>query len=120
MSIIELPILGIDISKAKFDVALLVDGKVKKTRVFENNLTGFKASSLRLIKQDITHLQDCMVATGTYGDELANYLFDQGFEVNSLTTPALQVPEPESYSMLMVGFCLMGFTVYRRNNARYN
>ncbi len=87
MSIIELPILGIDISKAKFDVALLVDGKVKKTRVFENNLTGFKALSLWIIKHDITHLQACMEATGTYGDELATYLYDQGFEV-SVVNPA--------------------------------
>lgn len=87
MVFIELPILGIDISKAKFDVALLVDGKVKKSRVFENNLTGFKALSLWLMKQDITHLQACMEATGTYGDELATYLYDQGFEV-SVVNPA--------------------------------
>ncbi len=33
MAFIELPILGIDISKAKFEVALLVDGQVKKSRV---------------------------------------------------------------------------------------
>lgn len=38
MALISLPILGIDISKAKFDVALLIDSKIKKTRVFENNL----------------------------------------------------------------------------------
>ena len=87
MASIELPILGIDISKAKFDVALLVDSKIKKTRVFENNLTGFKTLSLWLIKQDITHLQACMEATGTYGDELASYLYDQGFEV-SVVNPA--------------------------------
>ena len=49
MACIELPILGIDISKAKFDVALLIDSKVKKTRVFENNPTGFKALSLWLL-----------------------------------------------------------------------
>jgi hypothetical protein len=35
-------ILGIDISKAKFDVALMVAGKVKKTHVFENAPEGFK------------------------------------------------------------------------------
>lgn len=87
MAFIELPILGIDISKAKFDVALLVEGKVKKSRVFENNLTGFKALSLWIIKHDITHLQACMEATGTYGDELATYLVDQGFEV-SVVNPA--------------------------------
>ena len=81
MTFIELPILGIDISKAKFDVALLVGSKVKKTRVFDNHLTGFKALSLWLIKHDITHLQACMEATGSYGDALATYLYDQGFEV---------------------------------------
>ena len=87
MAFIELPILGIDISKAKFDVALLVYGKVKKSRVFENNLVGFKALSHWLVKQDITHLQACMEATGTYGDELATYLYDQGFEA-SVVNPA--------------------------------
>jgi transposase len=87
MAHMGLPILGIDISKAKFDVALLMDSKIKKTRVFENNPTGFKALSLWLIKQDITHLQACMEATGTYGDELATYLYDQGFEV-SVVNPA--------------------------------
>ncbi len=87
MAHMVLPILGIDISKAKFDVALLMDSKIKKTRVFENNPTGFKALSLWLIKQDITHLQACMEATGTYGDELATYLYDQGFEV-SVVNPA--------------------------------
>lgn len=87
MTFIELPILGIDISKAKFDVALLVGSKVKKTRVFDNHLTGFKALSLWLIKHDITHLQACMEATGSYGDALATYLYDQGFEV-SVVNPA--------------------------------
>ena len=43
-------ILGIDISKAKFDVALLVAGKVKKTHVFENAPDGFKALSNWLLK----------------------------------------------------------------------
>lgn len=38
MTLMDTPILGIDISKVKFDVALLFSGKVKKTRVFDNNL----------------------------------------------------------------------------------
>ena len=87
MTFIELPILGIDISKAKFDVALLVGSKVKKTRVFDNHAAGFKALSAWLIKHDITHLQACMEATGSYGDALATYLYDQGFEV-SVVNPA--------------------------------
>ena len=44
-------ILGIDISKAKFDVALLVAGKVKKTHVFDNTPDGFMILSNWLLKQ---------------------------------------------------------------------
>ncbi len=44
-------ILGIDISKAKFDVALLVAGKVKKTHIFDNTPDGFKMLSSWLLKQ---------------------------------------------------------------------
>jgi hypothetical protein len=36
-------ILGIDISKLKFDVALMIAGKVKKTHIFENAPDGFAA-----------------------------------------------------------------------------
>jgi transposase len=80
-------ILGIDISKAKFDVALLVAGKVKKTHIFENAPDGFKALSSWLLKQGITTVAACMEATGCYGDALATYLYDQGFVV-SVVNPA--------------------------------
>ena len=80
-------ILGIDIAKAKFDVALLIEGKIKKTRVFENTPIGFQALSAWLTKQDITTLAACMEATGSYGEALATYLFDQGFAV-SVVNPA--------------------------------
>jgi len=80
-------ILGIDISKAKFDVALMVAGKVKKTRVFENSPEGFGSLTSWLMKQGITSVSACMEATGCYGDELAIYLHDQGFEV-SVVNPA--------------------------------
>ena len=87
MTLMDTPILGIDISKVKFDVALLFSGKMKKTRVFDNNPAGFKALSMWLIKQDITHLQACMEATGSYGDALATYLHEHGFKV-SVVNPA--------------------------------
>lgn len=87
MTDINHDILGIDISKAKFDVALMVAGKVKKTHVFENAPDGFKALSNWLLKQGITSVSACMEATGCYGDELATYLHDQGFVV-SVVNPA--------------------------------
>lgn len=80
-------ILGIDISKAKFDVALLVAGKVKKTHIFENAPDGFKALSSWLMKQGISSVSACMEATGCYGDALATWLYDQGFMV-SVVNPA--------------------------------
>ena len=46
-------ILGIDISKAKFDVALMVAGKLKKTHIFDNTPDGFKLLSDWLQKQGI-------------------------------------------------------------------
>lgn len=78
----EQPILGIDISKAKFDVALLIDGKIKKMRVFENTPTGYTALTHWLDKQQIRHVQACMEATGIYGEALATYLVDHGHTVS--------------------------------------
>jgi len=83
----DMPILGIDIAKAKFDIALMLHGKVKKTRVFENTPAGFKTLSAWLVKQKVEQLQVCMEATGTYGDALALYLFECGFTV-SVVNPA--------------------------------
>src|ERR1035437_7201774 len=80
-------ILGIDISKAKFDLALMVKGKVKKSHLFENATDGFKTLSGWLLKQGITSVSACMEATGCYGDALATYLYDQGFTV-SVVNPA--------------------------------
>jgi transposase len=80
-------ILGIDISKAKFDVALMVAGKVKKTHIFENAPDGFETLSNWLQKQGITSVAACMEATGCYGEALATYLHDRGIEV-SMVNPA--------------------------------
>lgn len=87
MTLIASAVLGIDIAKAKFDVALLINSKVKKTKVFDNSPVGFNSLSSWLMKQDITQLHACMEATGVYGDELATYLHDQGFVV-SVVNPA--------------------------------
>ena len=57
-------ILGIDISKVKFDVALLVAGKVKKTHIFDNMPDGFKALSNWLLKLRY-HL--CVGLHGSHG-----------------------------------------------------
>ena len=80
--------LGIDISKSKFDVALLFNNKVK-TKKFDNNLSGFLGliDWLNTKEIDIQMLHVCMEATGRYSDALANYLFEKGYQV-SVVNPA--------------------------------
>lgn len=81
-----IPILGIDISKQKFDTALLMGGKLKH-KACKNNRAGFETLSLWLKRQGVCCVHVCLEATGTYGDELATYMHDAGHIV-SIVNPA--------------------------------
>lgn len=74
-------ILGIDVAKNKFDVALYKNAKYK-TRSFENKPQGFEALTDWLKKHEVSSLHACMEATGTYGDALARFLFEAGHTVS--------------------------------------
>jgi transposase len=79
--------LGIDISKAKFDAAvLLADNKVK-TKKFDNKTNGFSALIEWLDKLGIQDFHACMEATGSFGQALATYLYGAGYQV-SVVNPA--------------------------------
>ena len=80
------PTLGIDISKANFHVALLREGKLKHKR-FPNDTHGHEALLQWLQRQGVTQLHICLEATGTYGEALAERLFDAGLSV-SVVNPA--------------------------------
>ncbi len=67
-------ILGIDISKETFDVALLINNKVKNKK-FNNNLQGFYGVSEWLKTKQVYTAHACMEATNTYGLKLAEYLY---------------------------------------------
>jgi len=84
-----LPVLGIDISKATFDVALLRDAQAckPKTRKFDNRPAGFQALLRWLVKHDAPQVHAVMEATGAYGDALAEFLHDAGQTV-SVVNPA--------------------------------
>ncbi|WP_342224639.1 transposase [Rickettsia endosymbiont of Urophora cardui] len=79
-------ILGIDISKATFDVALLNDNKIK-TKKFNNTAKGFAALKQWLEKKGIDTAHACMESTGGYEVRLAQYLYDNTFKV-SVVNPA--------------------------------
>ena len=79
-------ILGIDIAKQKFDVALLLDGKTKH-KACKNSAEGFEILMIWLEKQGIQKVHACMEATGNYGEDLAIYLHEAGHTV-SIVNPA--------------------------------
>lgn len=74
--------VGIDIAKLKFDVALQIGSKWR-TRVFDNNATGF-AGCLKWAQSLAGHapLHLCMEATGIYYEALAVYLVEHGVTVS--------------------------------------
>lgn len=81
-------ILGIDISKLKFDAALLIPKNNKfKNKKFDNNQDGFNALVDWLNQNKVKNLSVCMEATGIYGEALAVYLYDAGYLV-SVVNPA--------------------------------
>jgi transposase len=63
-SIDALSILGIDVSKEKFDVALLVGEKYRHKR-FSNNPEGFKKLGQWLAEYKVERLHACMESTNT-------------------------------------------------------
>jgi transposase len=81
-------IIGIDISKLKFDLCLLRENDKLKHKVFPNTASGFLQLSAWLTKQKVARVSACMEATGTYGEALATYLFDTGHQV-SIINPAI-------------------------------
>lgn len=76
-------VVGIDVSKKKLDVALLVNGKIK-TKVVDNSVQGHQALLDWLDKSKVPKdaLQVCMEATGVYYEAVATVLHDTGLVVS--------------------------------------
>lgn len=74
-------ILGIDVSKLKLDVALMFEEKTL-TRKFDNSLKGFKLLQGWLTSLHIEKVHACLEATGTYGQELAEFLYEKKHRVS--------------------------------------
>jgi len=110
----EEEVVGIDISKKSFDVALLRKGKFKHKK-FCNNPSGFKDISAWLDRLKAQSPHACMEATGSYGEALAQYLYDAKFQV-SVVNPArikgfsqgelMRTKTDKSDASLIARFCL--------------
>ncbi|MCW7542079.1 IS110 family transposase [Aquabacterium sp. A7-Y] len=81
--------LGIDVSKAKLDVALLDERGKFKQRVFANEPSGFAQMQHWLSERGVAAHQSrvCMEATGPYSEACATALADAGWVV-AVVNPA--------------------------------
>ena len=79
-------VLGIDISKEKFDVALLCGSKWA-CKTYKNNSSGHNALMTWLKNRDAQNAHICLEATGVYGDGLALALYQGKYNV-SVVNPA--------------------------------
>ncbi len=80
-------IIGIDISKHKFDIAYMATNQKWQQGTFANNTEGFKAFLQWLIDNKIDRCHAAMEATGRYGEDLAHFLYIAGHYV-SFVNPA--------------------------------
>jgi transposase len=80
-------ILGIDISKAYFDVTLVTPSGAKQHRQFTNDEPGITALLTWLKRQGVSELHACMEATNLYWEAVAERLQAQGNSV-SVVNPA--------------------------------
>ena len=82
-------VLGVDVSKSKFDVALLrQDDYILVT--FDNDSVGFVKLRKWLKKRKVNNLHACLEATGRYGDELALFLHEAGYQVSVVNPTRIQ------------------------------
>lgn len=68
-------IIGIDISKKKFDAAYMTINQQWHQRTFDNTLEGFNVFFNYLEDQKIEKFHAVMEATGRYGEDLANFIY---------------------------------------------
>jgi transposase len=79
--------IGVDVSKAKLDVALLLPGGKFRDKVVANTRKGFAELVAWLTRHGVTTAHVCMEATGAYWEEFAEFLADAGLQV-SVVNPA--------------------------------
>lgn len=74
-------ILGIDVAKKKLDVELIF-GQKKLARKFANSPKGFNLLQGWLVSLHIKQVHACLEATGTYGEAVAEFLYERGHLVS--------------------------------------
>ena len=83
-------ILGIDVSKLKFDATLLFDDSKVRKKVFSNDSKGFHAlyEWIQQLHQGDFHA--CMEFTGVYDENVATFLYHKGVTVSRVNAMAIK------------------------------
>ena len=90
--------IGIDVSKDKLDIALLLDDNHYQMQTFTNNKQGFRSLRKWLKKRDALACPVCLEATGRYGDAVAEYLHTHKFVI-SVAVSYTHLTLPTIYSV---------------------
>lgn len=110
----NLPPLGLDISKLKFNACLVRADDKLRHKVFPNNPAGFAQLCDWFAKQGVERVHACLEATGAYGDSLAAYLHEAGHTVSVVNPAAIKAYAQSHLSRtkndrvdaaLIAGFC---------------
>ncbi|MCW5207841.1 IS110 family transposase, partial [Desulfobulbus sp. US2] len=80
-------ILGIDVAKAKLDIALRLPSGKHRSKVIPNTPDGFNTLTEWLKRHGADKVHACMEATGVYWESSAEFLVDAGHTV-SVVNPA--------------------------------
>ena len=74
-------IVGIDISKLKFDVTALLGKDKERHKIFSNNKKGFEELESWFTHLGVQEAHICLEATGSYGEKVSVFLHQQGYKV---------------------------------------
>jgi transposase len=110
----NLPSLGLDIAKLKFNACLIRQGGKLRHKVFPNTAAGFAQLADWLAGQGVGRAHACLEATGAYGGPLAAYLHERGHTVSVVNPAAIKAYAQSRLSRtktdrvdaaLIAGFC---------------
>jgi transposase len=86
----DLPPLGLDVAKLKFNACLFRSGGKPRHQVFPNTPAGFARLSEWLEKHGAGRAHACLEATGAYGEALAAHLHGAGHTVSVVNPAAIK------------------------------
>src|ERR1700694_5253724 len=82
-------VLGIDVGKADFHCALLIDGR-SRSNSFPNSKAGFDRLAAWLQNRDVKKVHACLESTGGWSEELGTYLHERGHAVSIVNPTAIK------------------------------